>query len=161
MDSDIFLSVATCEPTTTFAGFESLIRLLRKPLKVEYHGFISLDREYQRETEIRSSILEHGYGSGKDCEQSLHIELNFNLQRPTTREDIRISVLSLVMETSSMEGRYGAYITIIYPKAHENNVVQAKQRIHLRTLRCNVADGREVLQPHNRLTQTVYAPRSR
>lgn len=90
--------------------------------------------------------------------QKIHIELSFELAEPVAPWTLRVNILPLVLETSSTEGMFGAYIAITYPEARDGEIIRAEQRINPRKLRHDVivalkdlldknSDGTNLRQP--------------
>lgn len=136
--NDFYLSMESDKQHTKFSDFEPLGRVLRKKF------FDICDP-----TNYGRNIIEGQVGE----EGQLHFELFFNLESPTTPDMLQISILPFVLEISSIDGFRGEYFTISYPRARASRTVQAKQRVHLRTLRYNVSEALKKLVdgPENRL----------
>jgi hypothetical protein len=126
------LKMSSIDPITTFSGFKSLAQILRAPINPALSNSPRAIHGGFGDEILEDSMFQP---------QKIHIELNFELAEPVAPCTLRIAILPLVLETSSTPGMEGAYIVIKYPESRHGEVVQAKQRIYLKTLRFNVVQA--------------------
>lgn len=131
-----------------FSGLEMLARVLRKPI-VEHHYYNSFP--FAPNARIHDSrILKDGFGA-----RAL-VQLNFALAAPVKPENIQISVLPIVLETSSSQHWNKVCSTITHPSVCDDGTFQAVQSTSFHTLRVNVAEAlRDYMAQHPRSTQLI------
>ena len=122
------LILRSTEKRSTFNKFSKLARLLR-------HQFpIPIDSEEMEWA--NASRLKRKTWIIEDADK-LDIVLNFNLPEPTALEDLGISILPLVLETSSSPGNREVTIRSLSPGTSGQNLV-AERTISLQELRLTV-----------------------
>jgi hypothetical protein len=135
--NNFHLELTCTESTMTFSNFAPLDKLLRKPIPIDYST-----SHYPRFRMFggKSLLEDSSYISYRT--QKLHVRLTFELEEPVAPEDLRISILPLVMETSSTRGSGESHISISHPQSDNQGIVtQRSHRIHLDNLRYSVTQA--------------------
>jgi hypothetical protein len=128
-----YFSMSSSEPHTDFSNFGRLRSLLRKLSPTE-NPLI----EYEEPIEDPFINL---LGKETSDAPQLHLKLNFDLQCPTSLEDLCINIMPFVMETSSMRHDQSFCVSISYHTKNGEDATVLEHHITFQDLRFTIAEA--------------------